>query len=115
MVQRKAPASTDEGKYLTLNKTLRTVNNSFKKNKEKKVEKRFKIIFLLNSLNQDEILNNTTKSYLSFSPTTEDDGKFMVCRAENPVVSGLFLESTWKISVVCEYFRCFPSCLFGRI
>lgn len=27
----------------------------------------------------------------------------MVCRAENPAVSGLFLESTWKISVVCEY------------
>jgi hypothetical protein len=33
----------------------------------------------------------------------EDDGKIMVCRAENPVVSGLFEESTWKISVVCEY------------
>ncbi|CRL00448.1 CLUMA_CG013711, isoform A [Clunio marinus] len=49
---------------------------------------------------KDEILNNTTRSELSFSPTVEDDGKFMVCRAENPVVSGLFLESTWKISVV---------------
>jgi hypothetical protein len=34
----------------------------------------------------------------------EDDGKFIMCRAENPVVSGLFLESTWKLSVVCEYF-----------
>jgi hypothetical protein len=53
---------------------------------------------------KDEILNNTTRSELSFSPTVEDDGKFMVCRAENPVVSGLFLESTWKLSVVCEYF-----------
>lgn len=48
-------------------------------------------------------MNNTTRSELSFSPTVEDDGKFMVCRAENPVVSGLFLESTWKLSVVCEY------------
>lgn len=48
-------------------------------------------------------MNNTTRSELSFSPTVEDDGKFMVCRAENPAVSGLFLESTWKISVVCEY------------
>lgn len=49
---------------------------------------------------KDEILNNTTRSELSFSPMVEDDGKFMVCRAENPVVSGLFLESTWKLSVV---------------
>lgn len=49
-------------------------------------------------------MNNTTRSELSFSPTVEDDGKYMVCRAENPVVSGLFLESSWKISVVCEYF-----------
>lgn len=53
-------------------------------------------------------MNNTTRSELSFSPTVEDDGKFMVCRAENPVVSGLFLESTWKLSVVCEYFRFIP-------
>ncbi|XP_070500607.1 synaptogenesis protein syg-1-like isoform X1 [Chironomus tepperi] len=49
---------------------------------------------------KDEILNNTTKSELSFSPTVEDDGKFIVCRAENPVVSGLFLEATHKLSVV---------------
>lgn len=62
-----------------------------------------KLFSFLLLLKQDEVSNNTTRSELSFSPTVEDDGKFMVCRAENPVVSGLFLESTWKISVVCEY------------
>lgn len=56
-----------------------------------------------NTKKKDEILNNTTRSELSFSPGVEDDGKFIVCRAENPVVTGLFLESTWKLSVVCEY------------
>lgn len=59
---------------------------------------------LLDLLAQDEILNNTTKSELSFSPTVEDDGKFIVCRAENPVVSGLFLEATHKLSVVCKFY-----------
>lgn len=59
--------------------------------------------FTLHKKKKDEIMNNTTRSELSFSPGVEDDGKFIVCRAENPVVTGLFLESTWKLSVVCEY------------
>ncbi|XP_055644329.1 neural cell adhesion molecule 1-like [Toxorhynchites rutilus septentrionalis] len=49
---------------------------------------------------KEEILNNTTKSELSFVPTTEDDGKLITCRAENPNVTGLFLETSWKIEVV---------------
>lgn len=36
-------------------------------------------------------------------PTTEDDGKSITCRAENPNVTGLFLETSWKIDVVCKY------------
>uniref|UniRef100_A0A182JBS5 Ig-like domain-containing protein n=1 Tax=Anopheles atroparvus TaxID=41427 RepID=A0A182JBS5_ANOAO len=31
---------------------------------------------------------------------TEDDGKLITCRAENPNVTGLFLETSWKIEVV---------------
>lgn len=46
-----------------------------------------------------------TISELSFVPTTEDDGKSITCRAENPNVTGLFLETSWKIDVVCKYFR----------
>ncbi|XP_053677055.1 nephrin-like [Anopheles nili] len=44
--------------------------------------------------------HNTTMSTLSFSPTTEDDGKTLTCRAENPSVNGLFLETDWKMNVV---------------
>uniref|UniRef100_A0A182QB13 Ig-like domain-containing protein n=1 Tax=Anopheles farauti TaxID=69004 RepID=A0A182QB13_9DIPT len=50
---------------------------------------------------KDEVLDhNTTTSTLSFSPTTEDDGKTLTCRAENPNVNGLFLETDWKMNVV---------------
>ncbi|XP_058060539.1 protein turtle homolog A-like [Anopheles bellator] len=49
---------------------------------------------------KEEILNNTTRSELSFVPTTDDDGKLITCRAENPNVTGLFLETSWKIEVV---------------
>lgn len=52
---------------------------------------------------QEDIRDNVTVSELSFVPTTEDDGKSITCRAENPNVTGLFLESSWKINVVCEY------------
>lgn len=52
---------------------------------------------------KDDILShNRTLSTLSFSPSTEDDGKLLTCRAENPDVKGLFLETTWKMNVVCE-------------
>lgn len=53
---------------------------------------------------RDETVDhNTTTSTLSFAPTTEDDGKTLTCRAENPNVNGLFLETDWKMNVVCEY------------
>lgn len=52
---------------------------------------------------QDETHENVTLSELSFVPTTEDDGKEVTCRAENPNVSGLYLESKWTIDVVCKY------------
>ena len=46
---------------------------------------------------------NSTKSELTFVPTTDDDEKQITCRAENPVVAGQFLESHWKINVICKY------------
>lgn len=52
---------------------------------------------------QDETTNTTSRSELSFVPSTEDDGKSITCRAENPKVTGLYLETTWKLNVVCEY------------
>lgn len=50
---------------------------------------------------------NVTISELSFVPTTEDDGKEVTCRAENPSVQGMYMEDKWKIDVVCEYKYCF--------
>lgn len=52
---------------------------------------------------QDETTNTTSRSELSFVPSTEDDGKSITCRAENPKVTGLFLETAWKLNVVCKY------------
>ncbi|XP_025832974.1 hemicentin-1 [Agrilus planipennis] len=49
---------------------------------------------------REETKDNITTSILSFVPTTEDDEKSITCRAENPKVSGLFLETSWKIGVV---------------
>ncbi|XP_030763471.1 nephrin-like [Sitophilus oryzae] len=49
---------------------------------------------------KEETTENVTISELSFVPTTEDDGKSITCRAENPNVTGLFLETSWKIDVV---------------
>ncbi|XP_058801892.1 B-cell receptor CD22-like, partial [Phymastichus coffea] len=43
---------------------------------------------------------NRTISRVEFVPGTDDDGKSVTCRAENPNVTGLFLETSWRIDVV---------------
>ncbi|CAB0044186.1 unnamed protein product [Trichogramma brassicae] len=42
---------------------------------------------------------NITKSIMSYVPTIEDDGKFLTCRAENPVIYESALEDRWQLSV----------------
>ncbi|XP_071454106.1 neural cell adhesion molecule 1-like [Hetaerina americana] len=49
---------------------------------------------------KEEARENATVSELSFTPTTDDDGKHVTCRAENPNVTGAYLEDTWRIEVV---------------
>ncbi|XP_037957726.1 neural cell adhesion molecule 1-A [Teleopsis dalmanni] len=49
---------------------------------------------------KDEVSKNTTRSELSFVPITDDDNKSITCRAENPNVNGLYLETMWKLNVV---------------
>ncbi|KAL0895212.1 hypothetical protein ABMA27_013650, partial [Loxostege sticticalis] len=48
----------------------------------------------------EEHRNNLTVSVLSFVPTLDDDGKPITCRADNPNVTSLSLETSWTISVV---------------
>lgn len=48
-------------------------------------------------------------------PSTEDDGKTITCRAENPKVTGLYLETTWKLDVVCKLKIFFIMLLFSSI
>ncbi|XP_071868326.1 neural cell adhesion molecule 1 isoform X1 [Bombus fervidus] len=42
---------------------------------------------------------NITRSVLSYVPTMEDDGKYLICRAENPVVPNSALEDKWRLLV----------------
>ncbi|KYM80063.1 hypothetical protein ALC53_09589 [Atta colombica] len=40
---------------------------------------------------------------LQFTPTVEDEGKFLVCRAENPKLPDASIEDRWKLKVHCKY------------
>ncbi|XP_043801370.1 hemicentin-2-like isoform X4 [Apis laboriosa] len=43
--------------------------------------------------------NNQTLSILSFVPSIDDDGKYLTCRAENPVIPESALEDRWRLDV----------------
>ena len=60
--------------------------------KGKKPLKRFKEVYL----------HNSTISTLNFVPSVEDDGKLLTCRAENPKVTGMYIDSVMNISVHCK-------------
>ncbi|XP_012285422.1 nephrin [Orussus abietinus] len=49
---------------------------------------------------EEQKADNRTISKAKFLPTVEDDGKKVICRAENPVFPGLPLETSWIIDVV---------------
>ncbi|XP_067143539.1 neural cell adhesion molecule 2-like isoform X1 [Centruroides vittatus] len=42
---------------------------------------------------------NITSSILTFVPTIEDTGKYISCRAENPILPGNAIEDDWKLEI----------------
>ncbi|XP_044730222.1 neural cell adhesion molecule 1 [Chrysoperla carnea] len=42
---------------------------------------------------------NQSLSILAFTPTIEDDGKYLTCRAENPLIPESALEDRWRLNV----------------
>lgn len=63
---------------------------------------RFVCYFIYFYTFQDERSENRTISTVNFEPGMDDHQKSVTCRAENPNVTGLFLETFWTIDVVCE-------------
>lgn len=47
---------------------------------------------------------NQSSSVLTITPTREDDGKHLTCRAENAFVPESSIEDKWRLVVHCEYY-----------
>lgn len=47
--------------------------------------------------------DNQSLSILTFTPTREDDGKYLTCRAENQFIEGSAIEDKWRLVVHCKY------------
>ncbi|GFQ79678.1 ig-like domain-containing protein, partial [Trichonephila clavata] len=44
---------------------------------------------------------NVTTSTLTITPTSDDNGKFLYCQADNPAIPGSAIEDGWKLDVHC--------------
>ena len=49
--------------------------------------------------------SGVSKSVLRFTPTIEDDGRYLTCRAENMALHNTVMEDQWDLQVHCEYFK----------
>lgn len=47
--------------------------------------------------------DNQSLSVLTFTPTIDDDGKYLTCRAENPKIENSIIEDRWLLVVHCKY------------
>lgn len=78
----------------------------------------YTIKFLINSLSrvlQFSETSNITLSVLTFTPTMEDDGKYLTCRAENPIVPESAIEDRWRLNVHCKCLFCSFAFYFTQI
>lgn len=62
------------------------------------IDPSFNMKFLLQFLEA----GNHSLSVLAFTPTIEDDGKFLTCRSENPFIPESSIEDKWRLLVHCE-------------
>ena len=46
--------------------------------------------------------SGVSKSVLRFTPTIEDDGRYLTCRAENMALHNTVMEDQWDLQVHCE-------------
>lgn len=58
----------------------------------------------LHTLIQASDNGNVSISILSFTPTREDNGKVLICRAINEVMKHSIKETTLKLNIYCKYF-----------
>ena len=47
------------------------------------------------------ISNLESKITAKFLPVSEDDGTFLICKSENPLITNSAVEDQWKITVKC--------------
>lgn len=57
----------------------------------------------LHTLIQASDNGNVSISILSFTPTREDNGKVLICRAINEVMKHNMKETTLKLNIYCKY------------
>lgn len=52
--------------------------------------------------------NLSDVSIITFTPSVEDDVRYLTCRAENPSIESSALEDKWRLNVQCkcQYFKC---------
>ncbi|XP_055950829.1 synaptogenesis protein syg-2-like [Argiope bruennichi] len=54
---------------------------------------------LKNAVTRVSAQGNVTTSTLTFTPTSDDNGKFLYCQADNPAIPGSAIEDGWKLDV----------------
>ena len=50
-----------------------------------------------------EKIKDVVKSTIYFTPSTEDHGKILACRAENTMMVDSGIDDNWSITVYCKY------------
>ena len=49
--------------------------------------------------------SGVSKSVLRFTPSIEDDGRYLTCRAENLALHNTVMEDQWDLQVHCELIK----------